>query len=77
MSWNYRVVKDNDLFYITEVHYGEDGKPCASAAVGGLYGINILGGHEDLWELAWTATEALTALKKPVLTYVDGKLVEQ
>lgn len=78
MSWNYRIVKKDNLFHITEVYYDSNGNIEAWVDPGDM---NVLSGWEDLADLEGTAKYALEAFQRPVLEWKpeghpDGHLEE-
>lgn len=70
MSWNYRVVKDEQGFHVTDVFYDKDGWP---RSWGERH--NILEG-ETFDELSFQIEAVQKAWAEPVLYVKGNKLVE-
>lgn len=64
-TWNYRVMRNGDLFAIHEVYYDENGK------VEGYTQNPVCPSGESLEELKGDIEYYLEALNKPVLEYKD------
>ena len=70
MTWNYRVVKENDCYSIREVYY-EKGKPTSWTKDG----IPVYG--EDYKDLVYDFFLMEKAFRKPVLVVKKNKLVKE
>lgn len=75
MSWNYRILKfgntpDEPYYEIYEVYYGEDGIPHSWAESHNLLAC------ETVEELIGAYENIGSAFSKPVLEFMNGKLIE-
>lgn len=67
MSWNYRVVQENNAYTIREVYYDDNGQPHAWSSTGSLaYG-------ENAAELAQDVELMVQAATKPALCVQLGE----
>ena len=73
MSWNYRVIRENDLLRVAEVYYDDNGMPEAWT----LPDFDPLAGWEELSELKGTVDHIADAFEKPVLHCNGEQLVEE
>lgn len=71
MSWNYRIVEKAGLFYVAEVHYGDNGIKGWSH-VDGPDAYNVLTMSDDFDEFKGTAEKVLHAFHRPVLRWTNA-----
>jgi hypothetical protein len=73
MAWNYRLVQetkdDVEYIHLAEVYYDSEGKPNG-------WCMSDFNHYEDVRQAENSIHLALGAFNKPIIKYVDGKLVE-
>lgn len=69
MSWDYRIIKEDDRYHIAEVHCHDDGTP--RLYTGPISVVSYSDYENQIEAIKWTLERMLVATTEPVLTPED------